>query len=182
MANLPWTLSNVVLLKYIIDVAAEGEGFYRVAIALVLFVAFVVITNLCTTLFYEVSLPKQREKLYFAIYKTIYEKAAKMDYEAYDNPEYYNDLVLAMNSMNDRANSVLSNTQDILTNVIGVFSVIGGHCLSSFYIHLSNKPAYGCHYCNAHHNKNKANRVDCNYNGADCKNTYNIGEYILRIG
>lgn len=123
LANLPWTLSNVVLLKYIIDVAVEGEGLYRVAVALVLFVAFVVITNLCTTLFYEVSLPKQREKLYFAIYKTIYEKAAKMDYEAYDNPEYYNDLVLAMNSMNERANAVLSNTQDILTNVIGVFTI-----------------------------------------------------------
>lgn len=123
LANLPWTLSNVVLLKYIIDVAVEGEGLYRVAVALVLFVAFVVITNLCTTLFYEVSMPKQREKLYFAIYKTIYEKAAKMDYEAYDNPEYYNDLVLAMNSMNERANAVLSNTQDILTNIIGVFTI-----------------------------------------------------------
>lgn len=123
LANLPWTLSNVVLLKYIIDVAVEGEGLYRVAVALVLFVSFVVITNLCTTLFYEVSLPKQREKLYFAIYKTIYEKAAKMDYEAYDNPEYYNDLVLAMNSMNERANAVLSNTQDILTNIIGVFTI-----------------------------------------------------------
>ena len=123
LANLPWTLSNVVLLKYIIDVAVEGKGLYRVAVALVLFVAFVVITNLCTTLFYEVSMPKQREKLYFAIYKTIYEKAAKMDYEAYDNPEYYNDLVLAMNSMNERANAVLSNTQDILTNIIGVFTI-----------------------------------------------------------
>lgn len=123
LANLPWTLSNVVLLKYIIDVATEGEALYRVAIALVLFVAFVVITNLLTTLFYEVSMPKQREKLYFAIYKTIYEKAAKMDYEAYDNPEYYNDLVLAMNSMNERANAVLSNTQDILTNIIGVVTI-----------------------------------------------------------
>ena len=123
LANLPWTLSNVVLLKYIIDVATEGEALYRVAIALVLFVAFVVVTNLCTTLFYEVSMPKQKEKLYFAIYKTIYEKAAKMDYEAYDNPEYYNDLVLAMNSMNERAYAVLSNTQDILTNIIGVITI-----------------------------------------------------------
>ncbi len=123
MANLPWTLSNVVLLKYIIDVATEGKNFYRVAVALALFVAFVVVTNLCTTLFYEVSMPKQKEKLYFAIYKTIYEKAAKMDYEAYDNPEYYNDLVLAMNSMNERAYNVLSNTQDILTNIIGVLTI-----------------------------------------------------------
>ena len=66
MANLPWTLSNVVLLKYIIDVATEGKDFYRVAIALAFFVVFVVITNLCTTLFYEISLPKQKEKLYFS--------------------------------------------------------------------------------------------------------------------
>ncbi len=123
LANLPWTLSNVVLLKYIIDVATEGKDFYRVAVALGLFVAFVVVTNLCTTLFYEISMPKQKQKLYFAIYKTIYEKAAKMDYEAYDNPEYYNDLVLAMNSMNERAYAVLSNTQDILTNVIGVLTI-----------------------------------------------------------
>ncbi len=123
LANLPWTLSNVVLLKYIIDVATEGEDYYRVVIALGMFVAFVVITNLLTTLFYEISMPKQKQKLYYAIYKTIYEKAAKMDYEAYDNPEYYNDLVLAMNSMNERAYSVLSNTQDILTNIISVLTI-----------------------------------------------------------
>ncbi len=123
LANLPWTLSNVVLLKYIIDVAVEGTNLYRVVIALALFVGFVVITNLCTTMFYEVSMPKQKQKLYFAIYKTIYEKAAKMDYEAYDNPEYYNDLVLAMNSMNERAYDVLSNTQDILSNIVSVLTI-----------------------------------------------------------
>ena len=123
LANLPWTLSNVVLLKYIIDVATEGKDYYRIAVALAFFVVFVVITNLLTTLFYEVSMPKQKEKLYFAVYKTIYEKAAKMDYEAYDNPEYYNDLVLAMNSMNERAYTVLQDAQDVLTNVISVLTI-----------------------------------------------------------
>lgn len=123
LSNLPWTLSNVVLLKYIIDVVTQGTGYERIIYVLAAFVAFVVITNLCTTVFYEMSLLKQKEKLYFSIYKTIYEKAAKMDYEAYDNPSYYNDLVLAMNSMNDRAYSVLANTQDILTNVVGVLTI-----------------------------------------------------------
>ena len=84
---------------------------------------FVVITNLLTTLFYEISMPKQKEKLYFAVYKTIYQKAAKMDYEAYDNPEFYNDLVLAMNSMNSRAYSVLADIQEVLTNVISVLTI-----------------------------------------------------------
>ncbi|MBQ5883739.1 MAG: ABC transporter ATP-binding protein [Clostridia bacterium] len=123
LGNLPWTLSNVVLLKYILDVVAEGTGYERIVFALIFFVAFVVVTNLFTTLFYEISMPKQKEKLYFAIYKTIYEKAAKMDYEAYDNPEYYNDLVLAMNSMNERAYSVLSNTQSIFTEFIGIVTI-----------------------------------------------------------
>ncbi len=123
LANLPWTLSNVVLLKYIIDVVTEGTGYERIFYVLAAFVVFVIVTNLCTTLFYEASVPKQKEKLYFSIYKTIYEKAAKMDYEAYDNPEYYNDLVLAMNSMNDRAYNVLSNAQDILTNIAGVLTI-----------------------------------------------------------
>ena len=74
LANLPWTLSNVVLLKYIIDVAVSGGELYKVGVALGLFIAFVIATNLFTTLFYEISMPKQKEKLYFAVYKTIYEK------------------------------------------------------------------------------------------------------------
>ncbi len=123
LANLPWTLSNVVLLKYIIDVATEGTGYERILYVLIAFVIFVIITNLLMTVFYEVSLPKLKEKLYFSIYKTIYEKAAKMDYEAYDNPEYYNDLVLAMNSMNDRAYNVLSNAQDIIKHSVSVFTI-----------------------------------------------------------
>ena len=123
LGNLPWTLSNVVLLKYILEVVSEGTGYERILFALIFFVAFVVITNLLTTVFYEITMPKQKEKLYYAIYRTIYEKAAKMDYEAYDNPEYYNDLVLAMNSMNERAYSVLSNTQSIFTELIGIVTI-----------------------------------------------------------
>lgn len=123
LANLPWTLSNVILLKYIIDVASDGRDYYRVLVALGVFVVFVLITNLLTTLFYEISMPKQKQKLYFAVYKTIYEKAAKMDYEAYDNPEFYNDLVLAMTAMNERAYSVLADTQEVLTNVISVLTI-----------------------------------------------------------
>ena len=123
LSTLPWTLSNVVLLKYILDVVEEGSDYYRVGIALALFVVFVVLTNLLSTLFYEISMPKQKQKLYFAVYKTIYEKAAKMDYEAYDNPEFYNDLVLAMNAMNERAYSVLSDTQSVLTNIVSVLTI-----------------------------------------------------------
>ena len=35
LGNLPWTLSNVVLLKYILDVVAEGTGYERILFALI---------------------------------------------------------------------------------------------------------------------------------------------------
>ena len=100
LTNLPWLLSNVVLLKYIIDVVTEGRDYHRIAIAFVIFAFLIVFGNLYNTIVYEIYVPKQKEKLYYKLYTDIYEKAAKMDFESYDDPEFYNDFVLAMNSMN----------------------------------------------------------------------------------
>ena len=127
LTNVPWILSNVVLLKYIIDVVTSGVDYYRIAVACALFAALVIIGTIGSTIFYEVYRPKQKERLHFKLYSAIYEKAAKMDYEAYDNPAYYNDLVLAMTSMSERVDSVISDTQDIirlLTSIISITAVI----------------------------------------------------------
>lgn len=127
LTNVPWILSNVVLLKYIIDVVTSGVDYYRIAVACAVFAALVIIGTLGSTIFYEVYRPKQKERLHFKLYSAIYEKAAKMDYEAYDNPAYYNDLVLAMTSMSERVDSVISDTQDIvrlLTSIISITAVI----------------------------------------------------------
>ncbi len=127
MSTLPWILSNVVLLKYIIDVVTSGVALYRIAVACVIFAVIIIVGNIGNTVFYEVFMPKQKERLHFKLYSAIYEKAAKMDFEAYDNPEYYNDLVLAMTSMNERVDSVLLDAQEIivlLTSIISITTVI----------------------------------------------------------
>ncbi len=123
LSNLPWILSNVVLLKYIIDVVTEGVALYRIAIACVAFAVVVVLGNLGNTLFYEVYRPQQSEKLHYKLYSMIYEKAAKMDFQAYDDPEFYNDFVLAMNTMSDRVDSILSSTQDFVTHMVSIISI-----------------------------------------------------------
>ena len=43
LTNVPWILSNVVLLKYIIDVVTSGVDFYRAGIACGIFAAIVII-------------------------------------------------------------------------------------------------------------------------------------------
>ena len=127
LSNVPWILSNVVLLKYIIDVVTSGVDFYRAGVACGIFALIVIIGTIGSTVFYEIFLPKQREKLNYKLYSQIYDKAAKMDFEAYDNPAFYNDLVLAMTSMNERVERVLHDAQDItrlLTSIISITAVI----------------------------------------------------------
>ena len=58
LSNLPWLLSNVVLLKYIIDVVEQGVELYRIAVACIAFAVVVVIGNLGNTLFYEIYRPQ----------------------------------------------------------------------------------------------------------------------------
>lgn len=123
LSNLPWILSNVVLLKYIIDVVTSGVDLYRIAVACIIFAVVVVLGNLGNTLFYEVYRPQQAEKLYYKLYSMIYEKAAKMDFQAYDDPEFYNDFVLAMNTMSDRVNSILLTSQDFVTHTVSIISI-----------------------------------------------------------
>lgn len=123
LSNLPWILSNVVLLKYIIDVVTSGVALYRIAVACVAFAVVVVLGNLGSTLFYEVYRPKQVEKLNYKLYSMIYEKAAKMDFQAYDDPAFYNDFVLAMNTMSERVNSILSSSRDFVTHMVSIISI-----------------------------------------------------------
>ncbi len=123
VSTLPWILSNVVLLKYIIDVATEGQDLYRIAIACVIFAATVIIGSLVNTMIYEVALPVQKEKLQYKMYSLIYDKASKMDFEAYDNPEFYNDFVLAMNTMGERVEGILNSTRDLVVELVSIISI-----------------------------------------------------------
>lgn len=125
MTELPWVLSNVVLLKYIIEVVSSGTELYRVFISCGVFAALVIFGNLGNTLFYEILLPVQKEKLNKKLYEQIYEKAARMDLSSYDDPKFYNDFVLAMNTMGERIEAIIHDSTTLFTNIIAISTITG---------------------------------------------------------
>lgn len=125
MTQLPWVLSNVVLLKYIIDVVTSGTGLYRVFVVCVAFAALVIVGNFGNTIFYEVVLPVQKEKLNKKLYEQIYDKAARMDLSSYDDPKFYNDFVLSMNTMGDRIEAIIQDSTNLFTNIIAIVTITG---------------------------------------------------------
>ena len=125
LTELPWVLSNVVILKYIIDVIESGAELYRVFAACGIFAGLVIIGNLGNTVFYEILLPVQKEKLNRKLYEQIYEKASRMDLASYDDPKFYNDFVLAMNTMGERIEAIIHDTTTLFTNVIAIGTITG---------------------------------------------------------
>lgn len=125
MTEIPWVLSNVVLLRYIIEVVESGTELHRIFIACGAFAMLVIVGNLGNTAFYEILLPVQKEKLNKKLYEQIYEKAARMDLSSYDDPKFYNDFVLAMNTMGERIESIIHDSTTLFTNIIAISTITG---------------------------------------------------------
>ncbi len=123
LTNLPWILANVVLLKYIIDIAVSGIDVYRAFVACGIFAGYVIIFNLVNTAYYEIILPVQKEKLNKKMYEQIYEKAARMDLSSYDDPKFYNDFILSMNTMGERINGVINDTKTMFSDMISILTL-----------------------------------------------------------
>lgn len=98
---------------YVLEAAEFQYPFRKVAAVILLLAACItlgmVFTVLAGNLWAAKGLPKVRQKVKMALY----EKAKEQDLERYDNPEYYNELVLVISEADkqiDRLISFLQNT------------------------------------------------------------------------
>ena len=74
--------------------------------------------------------PRGREKIYWAVREMLYTKAKEIDIACYDNPEYYNDYVFALNNVTVRVDAVLLAVRNTIMNV-GFLFVLGGYIMLS---------------------------------------------------
>lgn len=123
--TLPGALISVIGVKFIIDVVAEGENLQRVFYAVAL-IAIVIITKYVFMYFYNhFFLERQREKVHYLLNKNLYERAVKLDEEKYDDPEFYNDFILTIESSSDNIQNLLGLVQGYVGNFASLIAVGG---------------------------------------------------------
>lgn len=114
------------LIGYVLEAAEFGYPFKKVGIVILILAGLIslgmVLTVLTNNLWVAKGLPKVRRK----VKMLLYEKAKEQDLECYDNPNYYNELVLAMSEADkqiDRCITFLQNTASGITVFIttGIF-------------------------------------------------------------
>lgn len=120
---LPSRLISVLGVKYIIDVVTEGENLERIFYAVALIAAILIGSTLISWLFREFFWNVEREKVYYGLNKKLYEKARSLDLESYDNPEFYNNFILTIESSSDNIQNLLGLVRMYVGNIISLVTI-----------------------------------------------------------
>lgn len=123
LSNLPNRLISVIGVKYIIDVMTSGERLYRIFGAVGVIAAVIIFSRLVSWLFREFMWNVEKEKCYFALNKSLYEKAKSLDLESYDNPEFYNNFILTIESSSDNIQNLLGLLRNYFGNAVALITV-----------------------------------------------------------
>ena len=98
---------------YVLEAAEFHYPFRKVAIFLLILAGIITLEMAYSAFVWDYIMEKERPKIREKIKLLFYEKAKELDLERYDNPEYYNQLVLVLGEVDkqiDRCITFLQNT------------------------------------------------------------------------
>lgn len=121
--NLPSKLISVIGIKYIIDTVSEGKDMNRVYKAVLIIAGVLILSNVLSLLYREFYWNMARERLYYRLNSTLYEKAHSLDLQNYDDPDFYNNFILTIESSSENIQGLLGMVQNYIGNIVSLIAV-----------------------------------------------------------
>lgn len=113
-------LSQAYILRYIVNGVQTGKSFQNVAVFIVIFAVVELAILLIEAYFYNVYNAVSENKLYKNVQKRIFKKAAEVEIACFENPDFYDKYVKAVNEAVWRAFRVMGSLNSILSNIISI--------------------------------------------------------------
>lgn len=150
-------LEHTLGIQYVLHCAEYREPFWKAFLVIGLILVVNMIQIIPDGYFIHGMNFRTRPKLYKALKEKMYEKAAQMDLSCYDNPEYYNEFVLAVaegEASIDRFLTLLNSIVQsitivlttgvffLLTDMVGILFVLVSFILNFFIAKILNKVNY----------------------------------------
>lgn len=120
---LPTRLISVIGVKYMIDIVASGEDLNRLYGVVVIVALVLILSKLIAWGFREFFWNVEKEKVYKGLNTKLYEKAKSLDLESYDNPDFYNNFILTIESSSDNIQNLLGLVRNYVGNAVSLITI-----------------------------------------------------------
>ncbi len=120
---LPGKLISVIGIKYVIDEVQGGGDVKRIITGVAMMVGVMIFANVYSSIFYELYGHRERERMYLGIHSKLYNKAIELDLAKYDNPSFYADFILAVQTSSENIQSFLENIRHYVAQIISFISI-----------------------------------------------------------
>ena len=123
LTRLPTRLISVIGVKYVIDVISSGDDKMKIVYAVIAIAAILLFNEVANALYRELYFSVNFEKLSSGILEMLFKKAKELDLESYDDPDFYNNFILVIDSSGGRITRVLGLVQGYIGEVFSLIAI-----------------------------------------------------------
>jgi len=118
------SLCNVILIKTLFNKLEEGN-FGATANVVIMMLLIQGLNGLYMYIYGWAVKQWLRQKLHIGMHTSLYEKAMKLDLSCYDDPEFYNDYIWAINESDGRASAIAEDIRVLITQSSSTLTTLG---------------------------------------------------------
>ena len=107
LMRLPTRIISVLGVKYVIDVISNGDDKMKIVKAVIVIAVVLIVSEILNAVYREFFFNVELEKITKGLSEMLYKKAKDLDLENYDDPDFYNNFILVIESSGTRVTMVL---------------------------------------------------------------------------
>ncbi|MBR3149698.1 MAG: ABC transporter ATP-binding protein [Eubacterium sp.] len=123
LMRLPTRIISVLGVKYVIDVIANGDDKMKIVKAVIAIAIILLVTETLNWFYREFFFTVELEKVSKGMSEMLYKKAKDLDLSSYDDPDFYNNFILVINSSGTRVTMVLGLVQNYIGEVVSLITI-----------------------------------------------------------
>ena len=118
--------SAVAIFNYeLLNTVDEGGDFLYAVTVIAVMAGFYLLAYAFDKWYWCIKNPLMRQKLQLRMHEELFVKSRSLDLSCFDDPEFYNDFVWAMNESDKRAVEVIEDTGKLVNRIVASFTMFG---------------------------------------------------------
>ena len=118
------TVASVLVMKFTIDFVVEGRGATYIILFLLTFFGVWFLVTQIATFYNDKFLPEQSQKLKNSIKIELLKKVKNIDYSQFENTEFYDKYIRAIQEADGRAINVINSIKDFIRNLSSLAAIL----------------------------------------------------------